>query len=133
MILCTDPILKGILVEKQINARVYDSVLTTDEKQQMLENLYRFATEWFLDESGRDFTEYRGVSIGGNLFQEVMMLFHMLYHFCWIYNKLEKNETIKLYESESCKVPMPVRQFITYIGGETIRSEEHTSELQSPE
>jgi len=117
MILCTDPILKEKLKSEQINAVVFDSVLTELEKQRMLESLDGFASGWFLDSEGNDYTEYRGVSIGGCLREEVMTLFHILYHFVWIINKNGDDGPFEFYQSESCKVPDVVEELIWNVGG----------------
>ena len=129
MILCTDPILKERLKKKQIDAIVFDSILTRDEKQEKLESLFGFASGWFLDKDNQDYTEYRKVSIGGVLSDEVMMLFQMFYNFVWIYNKVESKDPIQFYESESCKIPEPVRELISFTGGETITCSESYSYL----
>ena len=129
MILCTDPILKEKLKKKQIDAIVFDSILTDYEKQEMLESLYRFATGWFIDNDGKDYTEYRNVSIGAVLSDEIMNLFQMLFHFNWIINKVENKDAIQFYDSESCKIPEPVRELISDTGGETITCSESYSYL----
>ncbi|MDA2932976.1 hypothetical protein MYX82_01390 [Acidobacteria bacterium AH-259-D05] len=119
MILCTDPILKERLKNQQIDATVFDSVLTESEKQEMLESLYRFASGWFIDKDGRDYTEYREVSLGGVLSDEVLSLFQMLYHFVWIIGKDENTTPIQFYDSKSCKIPEAVQELIAFVGGET--------------
>ena len=119
MILCTDPILQDRLNTQQVDATVFDLVLTESEKQEMLESLYRFASGWFIDKNGRDYTEYREVSLGGILSDEVLNLFQMLYHFVWIINKDENTTPIQFYDSQSCKLPEPVQELIAFAGGET--------------
>jgi len=119
MILCTDPILKERLKKKQIDATVFDSILTKNEKQKMLESLNGFATGWFIDKDGRDFTEYRDVSIGAVLSDEIMNLFQMLFHFNWLINKSENKDSIQFYDSKSCKIPEPINELISFVGGKT--------------
>lgn len=117
MILCTDPILKEILKKQGVKALVFDTVLSADERQKMLESLHEFASGWFLDEQGKDFTEYCDVSIGAAVHDEVMILFHMLYHFVKISEKIKADEIFELYQSDSCRVPKAVEGLITDLGG----------------
>lgn len=111
--ICSDPILKDILAGQGIEAEVFDDVLTREEKTKMLESLERFASNWFLAEGSVDYTEYRNVSIGAAIHDEVMTLFHHLIHFIFIIDKLE-SEKIIFYHSKSCLMPDTVIGFLEH-------------------
>ena len=120
MLICTDPILQEYLKKDHVTAAVFDSVLDDAQKQEMLESLDRFMAGWFLDRSGRDFTEYDGVSIGAVLYGELLGLFYLLYHFTWIIQQWKSGSSLRLYQSVSCKVPPAVEDLIRHVGGDVI-------------
>ena len=76
MNVCIDPILKDLLNTRGITAEVFDAVLSKSEKQQMLEDLEVFSSDWFIN-NGRDISEYRNVSIGAAIHDDVLQLFNI--------------------------------------------------------
>ena len=120
-IICTDPFLQKILANKGIDATVFDKVLTSQEKKSILEQLEKFASEWFVDKKGKDYTTYRGVSIGAALHDEVLTFFHLLARFLFILEKVSVgNKKIVLYQSQSCLMPDHIVQLIEACGGEVV-------------
>jgi hypothetical protein len=109
---CSDPVLQGRLAGQGIGARVFDEILSREEKTAMLESLDCFASRWFLNEKGSDYTEYRGVSLGAALHDEVMIFFHLLLHFIYIIDKLGPEYKVVFYHSDSCLMPDPVIRFL---------------------
>ena len=103
--ICTDPILRELLHEEGIEATVFDSILCEEEKIKMLEALDRFASGWFLDRNGDDYTDYRNVSIGAAIYDEVRLLFTLLFHFVYWTDKLTDEFDITFYQSKSCMLP----------------------------
>lgn len=112
--ICSDPILRNCLAQQGIDAHVFDTILSREEKTGMLESLERFASNWFLTEEGVDYTEYRNVSIGAALHDEVMTLFHLLIHFVFVIDKLESKNEIIFYHSTSCLMPDVVIEFLSW-------------------
>jgi len=105
--ICSDPVLKQLLLNRGIEAVVFDAILSSEEKTLLLESLESFASEWFLTESGEDYTEYRGVSIGAAIHDEVLILFHLLIHFASMIDRLRRGgeKEISFYQSKSCLMP----------------------------
>ena len=110
--ICSDPILKEHLVKQGIQAQVFDSVLTCAAKTKMLEDLEQFASSWFLTQAGIDCTDYRNVSLGAALHDEIRTFFQLLFHFAYILNTLGKNVNIVFYHSTSCLMPDVVIKFL---------------------
>lgn len=101
IILCTDPILRDKLKAEGIGATVFDTILNHEEKVKMLEQLDLFASNWFL-QNGEDFTEYRNISIGAAIHDDVLTFFHMYYHFCLILEKVDyKSNQVIFYRKKS--------------------------------
>ena len=117
MNLCIDPILKGLLKSRGIFAEVYDSVLPKAEKQQMLEDLEKFASNWFLDRGGKDITEFQKVSIGAAIHDDVLSYFCLLYHILKILEKIHfQKNAIVFYQSISCELPDIVEESLIEAG-----------------
>ena len=120
IILCADPILRDKLKAEGIGATVFDTILNHEEKVKMLERLDLFASNWFL-QNGEDFTEYRNVSIGAAIHDDVLTFFHMYYHFCLILEKVDyKSNQIIFYQSDSCLLPEPITSLLQKHGVEVI-------------
>ena len=118
VVLCTDPFLKSYLKRKGIDAAVFDTILSEEEKIHMLENLDRFSTSWFLDSGKNDYTQYRGISIGASVHDEIMNFFHLLVHFIYILDRVAKpGSKIIFYQSASCLMPGCVQRLIKTCGG----------------
>ena len=118
--LCIDPILMDKLGKRGIITQVFDSILTHSEKQQMLEDLEVFASNWFLQDS-QDITRYRHVSIGAAIHDDLLIFFYFFYHFCLILEKLEyKKNKVVFYQSVSCHLPEPVEGFLRALNIEVI-------------
>ena len=116
MNLCTDPILKDLLKDRGITAEVIDAVLSHSEKQEMLENLEVFASSWFM-KNGKDFTNYRDVSIGAAIHDDVLTFFFFLYHILLLVEKLDyKKNKIVFYQSKSCELPESVKKALLKLG-----------------
>ena len=116
MNLCTDPILKDLLGKRGITAEVYDAVLSKSEKQEMLENLEVFASSWFM-KNGKDSTEYRNVSIGAAIHDDVLTFFSYLYHIALVLLKVKYHEdTVVFYQSDSCRLPDNVEKMLFELG-----------------
>ena len=116
MNLCIDPILKDLLKDRGITATVYDAVLPKLEKQQMLEDLEVFASSWFM-RNGKDITEYRNVSIGASIHDDILTLFSYLNHITLVLQKVKYNEnTVVFYQSESCHLPDNVERILVKLG-----------------
>jgi hypothetical protein len=110
--ICSDPILKERLSRQGIDAHTFDAVLNRDEKIHMLESLRNFASHWFLSEDGVDYTEYRNISTGAAIHDEVMTLLHLLTHFVFVIDKLDSKNEIIFYHSTSCLMPDVVVEFL---------------------
>lgn len=116
MNICIDPILKDLLKDRGITAEVFDAVLSKSEKQQMLEDLEVFASNWFM-RNGKDITEYRNVSIGAAIHDDVLSFFYFLYHILLIIEKLNLNENkVVFYQSVSCRLPKNVEDILFELG-----------------
>lgn len=111
--ICSDPILKEYLAKQGIQAQVFDSVLNYDEKVKMLEDLDKFASGWFMSDKHADYTDYRNVSIGASLHDEIRTFFHLLLHFARIIKKIGGNVNITFYHSASCLMPDVIINFLT--------------------
>ena len=116
MNICIDPILKGLLNNRGITAEVFDAILTKSEKQQMLEDLEAFASRWFI-RNVKDITEYRNVSIGAAIHDDVLTLFSYLYHISLVLDKVKYLEnTVVFYQSVSCRLPDNVEKMLVEFG-----------------
>ena len=116
MNLCTDPILKDLLEKRGITVEVFDAILSKSEKQEMLENLEVFASNWFI-ENGEDISEYRNVSIGAAIHDDVLTFFSSLYHILLLVEKLDyKKNKIVFYQSKSCELPESVKKALLELG-----------------
>ena len=111
-----DPMLQSILYERGIESVVYDRILSKSEKQNMLENLEVFASSWFI-ENGKDISEYRDVSIGAAIHDDVLTFFSSLYHILLLVEKLDyKKNKIVFYQSKSCELPESIKKTLLEIG-----------------
>ena len=116
MNVCIDPILKDVLNARGITTEVFDAVLSKSEKQQMLEDLEVFVSSWFM-RNGKDITEYRNVSIGAAIHDDVLTLFSYLYHIALVLQKVnyQKNMVV-FYQSVSCRLPDNVEKMLFELG-----------------
>ena len=110
--ICSDPVLRDRLKDKGIKSEVFDNILSENEKITMLESLDEFISMWFITRDGRDCTEYRNVSIGAAIHDEMMTIFHLLIHFIFIIDKLGTEKIITFYHSNSCLMPEPIIDFL---------------------
>lgn len=111
--ICSDPILKDHLSQQGIDAHTFDSILSREEKIDMLESLEGFASNWFLNEEGIDYTEYRNISIGAAVYDEVRILFQLLAHFIFVIDKLDPKNGIVFFHSTSCLMPNVIIEFLS--------------------
>lgn len=111
--ICSDPILKNRLARQGIEAHVFDMILSREKKTKILESLEKFASNWFLTESGVDYTEYKNISIGAAIHDEVRTLFYLLIYFVFILDKLKSKNEIIFYHSTSCLMPDIVIKFLS--------------------
>ncbi len=114
--LCTDPFLQTYLKNKGIQAQVFDALLTPADKQAMLEALHDFASHWFMDSHGNDYTEYRGVSIGSAIRDEIMTLFCLWLHMDRIMRQCQGRMPSHVYQSASCEFPPMVEKYFAFLG-----------------
>ncbi|KJR43922.1 hypothetical protein MCHI_000175 [Candidatus Magnetoovum chiemensis] len=104
--ICTDPFLSQYLSERGIDALVFDLITTQDQTNKILETLARFGSDWFLDKDGQDYTEYKNVSIGAAIYDEVLLFNHLLLRFIYLLDKLlQEYDNITFYQSVSCRMP----------------------------
>lgn len=116
MNLCTDPFLKVLLEERGIQAEIFDNVLSKIEKQKMLESLEEFASNWFI-QNNKDISEYRNVSIGAAIHDDVLIYFHLILHVAILIEKINYGENnIVFYQSISCRLPDNIERFLKDIG-----------------
>lgn len=113
---CSDPILKGYLQQQGVSAEVFDVILNSEEKVRMLETLTDFASNWFLTNEGFDYSEYRNVSIGASIHDEMRTYFHLLIHFIYVVSKIGKDTKITFFHSTSCLMPDVIIDFLTFCG-----------------
>lgn len=110
--ICSDPILKEKLEDRGIEAYTFDTILSSDEKTFVLESLDKFFSVWFIKEDSLDYTEYRGVSIGAAIHDELMTIFHLLVHFIFILDKVGLDKNINFYHSFSYRMPEYIVDFL---------------------
>ena len=116
MNICVDPIIRDLLSDRGINAVVFDTILSKSEKQQMLEDIEVFASNWFI-RNGKDITEYRNVSIGAAIHDDILTLFSYLNHISLVLQKVKYNKNaVVFYQSVSCRLPDNVEKMLFELG-----------------
>lgn len=120
--LAIDPILNKKLNKEGIQAKVFDSVLSREEKNKMLEDLHFFAGTWFID--GYDRTVYRSISVGAATYDDFMSFYALFLHFGRI-NELYNDHKIVLYISVSCNLNDKVLDFLKKMNWTVILRKEH--------
>lgn len=121
IILCTDPILQRYLKEQGVEAIVFDSTFSKEERVKILEDLDQFACNWFFDSKGHDYTRYSQVSIGAGIHDEIMNFFQLIVRFIHLLDdRIKPDVELEFYQSDSCQMPEFIHRLVEICGGRVI-------------
>jgi len=127
--LSIDPVLQRKLTERGIESSVFDSVLNHVERRTMLETWFGFCSEWFLPD-GQDATVYKSVSLGGAIFDDMLLLLVQCYHVAHVLDYCHsRNIRVRFFQSRSCQFPEHIVDVLSSLEVELVTTDDSYHQL----